>query len=110
MARPATRALRHLGAAGEDFSDELTLQVAALRKEIAAIADAVGDYGSPRFNDITNNAVALADEFKHQGAVVAKQVGRQARVATRAVQDNPVPVIVALGAIALISTLIFARD
>jgi hypothetical protein len=47
---------------------------------------------------------------RHQGAAVARQVSKQASVAGRAVQDNPVPVIVALGTIALLSALIFGRD
>ena len=41
---------------------------------------------------------------------MAWQVNRQASVAGKAIQENPVPVIVALGTIALISALIFSRD
>ena len=44
------------------------------------------------------------------GELVARQVGRNAGRAGKAVQENPVPVIVALGTIALISALIFRRD
>lgn len=110
MATSARRAIKQIEEAGDDISDNLFRQVAALRKEIATIADAVGDYGSHGLHDMQHNAVALANEVRHQGAVVAKQVGRQAGVATRAVQQNPVPVIIALGTIALISALVFRRE
>ena len=110
MAASAKRALKTVEDAGEGMSDALLEQIAALRKEISAISDAVSDYGGHQLDDMQHNAVALAREVRHQGAVVAKQVGRQASVASRAVQENPVPVIVALGTIALLSALIFARD
>ena len=110
MATAAKRALKTVEDAGEGVSDALFEQIAALRKEIASISDAVSDYGGHQLGDMQHNAVALAREVRHQGAVVARQVGRQAGVAGRAVQDNPVPVIVVLGTIALLSALIFARD
>ncbi len=110
MAASAKRALKTVEDAGEGMSDALLEQIAALRKEISAISDAVSDYGGHQLDDMQHNAVALAREVRHQGAAVAKQVGRQASVASRAVQENPVPVIVALGTIALLSALIFARD
>ena len=52
----------------------------------------------------------MVDQVRHQGAVAAKQISRQANVASRAVQENPIPVIVALGTIALISALIFTAQ
>lgn len=110
MATSARRAIKQIEETGGDVSEHLLHQVAALRKEIASISDAVGDYSGHRLHDMQHNAVALANEVRHQGAVVAKQVGRQAGVATRAVQQNPVPVIIALGTIALISALVFRRD
>lgn len=110
MATSAKRAVKTVEDAGESMSDALFEQIAALRKEIAAISGAVSDYGGHHLDDVQHNAVALAREVRHQGAAVARQVSKQASVAGRAVQDNPVPVIVALGTIALLSALIFARD
>lgn len=110
MATSARRTIKQIEEAGDDISDNLVQQIAALRKEISTIADAVGDYGGHRFHDVQHNAVALANEVRHQGTAVAKQVSRQAGVASRAVQENPVPVIIALGTIALISALVFRRD
>ena len=110
MATSARRTLKTVEDAGDSVSDALFDQIAALRKEIAAISDAVGDYGGHRLSDVQHNAAALAKEVRHQGAVVARQVNRQAGVAGKAIQDNPIPVIVVLGTIALVSALIFTRD
>lgn len=110
MARSAQRAIKHIEAAGDDISDEIFTQLASLRKEIASIADSASKYSGNRFDDVQHNALALADDFRHQGEKVARQVGKQARIATKAAQDNPVPLVVALGAIALASIWIFSRD
>ncbi|UJW86256.1 hypothetical protein [Devosia sp. SL43] len=110
MATAAKRAIKRAEDTGEDLADSLSQQIAALRKEIASIADAVSDYSGHTFDDVQHNAVALAKEVRHQGAVVARQVSRQANVAGKAVQENPVPVIVTLATIALLSALFFTRD
>lgn len=110
MATSTKRAIKSVGTATDDVSEALFDQIAALRKEIASISDAVSDYSGHTLSDVQHNAVALAREVRHQGAVVARQVNRQASVAGKAIQENPVPVIVALGTIALISALIFSRD
>jgi len=110
MATSAKRTIKTIEDAGDSVSDALLDQIASLRKELASISDAVSDYGGHRLNDVQHNAVALAKEVRHQGAVVARQVNRQATVAGKAIQDNPIPVIVALGTIALLSALIFTRD
>jgi hypothetical protein len=110
MATSAKRALKSVDNAGESVSDALLDQIAALRNEIAAISEAVSDYGGHSLSDVQHNAVALAKEVRHQGAVVARQVNRQAGAAGKAIQENPIPVIVVLGTIALLSALIFMRD
>ena len=109
MATATQRALQQAEHTGEMVSDNLTQQVAALRKQVDQLGHSVQDYGGHSIDDLQHNAVAIAKEVRHQGQVVARQMGRQANVAGKAVHDNPVPVIVALGTIALISTLIFAR-
>jgi hypothetical protein len=110
MATSARRVIKQVEDSGEELSGNIAQQIASLRKEIAAIADAVSDYGGSSLGDVQHNALALAKEVRHQGTVVARQVGRQANAASKVVQENPVPVIVALGTIALISALIFSRD
>ena len=110
MAIAAKRALRHAEASGEEMIDNLSHQIAMLRKEIASITEAVNDYSGSTLEDVQHNAVVLAREMRKGGELVARQVGRNAGRAGKAVQENPVPVIVALGTIALISALIFRRD
>ena len=110
MATTAKRSIKAVEDAGDGVSTALLDQIAALRKEIAAIAEAVSDYGGHSLSGVQHNAVALAREVRHQGAVVARQVNRQAGAAGKAIQENPIPVIVVLGTIALLSALIFTRD
>lgn len=110
MATSAKRALKSVENASDSVSEALLDQIAALRKEIAAISDAVADYGTHSLGDLQHGAAALAKEVRHGSAVVARQVNRQASVAGKAIQENPVPVIVVLGTIALLSALIFTRD
>lgn len=110
MATTTQRALKRAEHSGEAISDNLAQQVAALRKQVDQISHSVLSYSDHTLDDVQENAVAIAREVGHQGRVVARQVGHQANIAGKAVRDNPVPVIVALGTIALISALIFTRD
>ena len=110
MATSAKRTIKAVENAGDSISDTLFDQIAALRKDIGAISDALSDYGGHSLGEVQHNAVALAREVRHQGAAVARQVNRQASIAGRAIHDNPVPVVVVLGTIALLSALIFRRE
>lgn len=110
MATNAKRTIKRIEDAGEDVAENLGAQLAALRREIATISSAVEEYGGPAVHDMRHNAVELVDQVRHQGAAAARQIGKQANVAGHAVRENPIPVIVALGAIALISAVIFTRD
>lgn len=114
MAIAAKRAIKRINDTGEDLGEGLSEQIAALREEIASISDSVRKYSNghahdlqDRVHDVQENAVAVVEQVRHQGAVAARQIQRQAKVAGHAVQENPIPVIVALGAIALVSALIF---
>ena len=107
MATAAKRAIKRIEDSGEDIGESLSAQIAALREEVASISDSVSKYGNSHLKDAQHNAVAVVDQVRHQGAVAARQISRQANVAGKVVQENPIPVIVALGAIALISALIF---
>ena len=110
MATAAKRTLKSVEDVTENASDALFEKLASLRKELAAVSEAVSEYSGHSLEDVQHNATALARQVRHQGAVVAKQVSRQAGVAGKAVQENPVPVIVVLGTIALLSALLFTRD
>ena len=109
MATAARRTIKRLEGTSEDISENIGAQIATLRREIASISAAVEDYSGHSVSDIRHGAVELVDQVRHQGAVAARQIGKQANVAGHVVRENPVPVIVALGTIALISALIFTR-
>lgn len=109
MATATKRALQRAEHSGEAVSENLGQQIAALRKQVEQISNAVHSYSDHSVDDLHHNAVAIAREVRQQGRVVARQVGRQANMAGKAVHDNPVPVVVALGTIALLSALIFTR-
>jgi ElaB/YqjD/DUF883 family membrane-anchored ribosome-binding protein len=110
MATATQRALRRAEHSGEAISENLAQQIAVLRKQVDEMSRSVQSYGGHSIDDLQHNAVALAHEVREQGRVVARQVGRQANIAGKAVQENPVPVLVVLGTIALLSTLLFTRD
>lgn len=110
MAISRKRALKAVEHGSEDVMETLSASIATLRSEIASIADAVNDYSGHRFSDLQHGASAFAREVQHQLPVVAKSVSRQASAATRAVRNDPLPTIVVLGTIALVSALVFRRD
>lgn len=110
MATAAKRTLKSIEQAGEGVSDALIDQIESLRKEVAAMSTAVSKYSGHALDDVQHGVAALAKDMRHQGTAVARQVTRQASAAGKAVQENPVPVIVALGVVALLSALIFTRE
>lgn len=110
MAITAKRTIRAARKDGEDITEALMDQIAVLRKELAEITDAVNDYSGNAFHDVQQNAVAIAKEVRHQGTIALRQANKQAQVASKAVQENPIPVIAVLGTIALLSALLFTRD
>lgn len=109
MATTAKRALAALADTGDEVAEQLADRVSSLRADIAAIAEAVNEFGSHRFHDMQRGATALAREAGHQLPVVARQVGRQATIAGRAVGRDPLPTIVVVGTIALLASLVFRR-
>lgn len=109
MARSTGRALQRAEHTGAAISENLSQQLAVLRKQVDQLSHSVHDYSDNSFDDLQHNAAALAREVRHQGRAVARQVGRQAHVAGDAVRENPVPVVIALGTIALLSALVFSR-
>ena len=110
MATGLTKTIRKVEHDGAELSDHLFDQLATLRKEIAILAESVGDYGGHALHDVQHNAAAFAREAQRQLPVVAKQVRRQAKKTGRAIQADPLPVIVILGTLALVTTLLYTRD
>lgn len=110
MATSAKRALQVVEDARDDVTDSLSDHVAALRQEIVAIAEAINEYGGERLHGVQRGAAQLAKDVQHQLPVVARQVSRQASSAGRAVRQDPLPVVVAVGTVVLLAALLFRRD
>ncbi|HEY0032874.1 MAG TPA: hypothetical protein VGB81_06380 [Devosia sp.] len=109
MAISRKRAIKHAEVVGEELFDNLSRQIVLLRKELGAIAEAVNDYSGSTLGDAQHNALALARDMREGGKLVAKRVVRQAGHAGDAVRENPLPVLIGLGTIALLSTFLFSR-
>jgi hypothetical protein len=110
MAFLSARALRHAETVSEDTIDNLSRQISLLRRELASVSEAVNDYSGNKLESVQHSALALARDLSHNGKDIARHVSRQARFASKTVQSNPVPVVVALGTIALLSAFLFTRD
>lgn len=114
MAKSTNSAIRAAEQAGGEVTDRLMHAVSGLRHEIAAIAAAVNDYGSPRMrewqHDLQQGATALAQDVQRQLPLVARRVSRQAGATTRAVVNDPVPAIVVVGTLALLVSLFASRN
>ena len=82
--------------------EDITRQISHLRHDMAGVSRAVSRYGAHTANDI-------GDQLWHQGEVVARQVGKQAVKAGKAVKDDPVPAVVAVAGFALFMRLILGR-
>jgi hypothetical protein len=82
--------------------EELSRQLSSLRHDVAGVSRAVSRYSAHTASD-------FGDQLWHQGEVVARQLGRQAIKAGRAVKDDPVPAVVAVAGFALFMRLILGR-
>ena len=86
-------------------ADVLAECVARLREDVRELASALRDQGAHRYGDLQHNASALVHDLRRQLPVATEELGRQARLAGRAVQRDPVPLLVTVGTIALLSSL-----
>lgn len=82
--------------------EEITRQLASLRHDVAGVSRAVARYGAHTASDV-------GDELWRRGEVVARQLGKQAIKAGRAVKQDPVPAVVALAGFACFLRLVLGR-
>jgi hypothetical protein len=83
-------------------------QFASLSQDVAQLARQVRRYAAPRVQDATHSAGDFAGDVMHQLEPLARDVAHRARVAGRAVRDDPVPAVIALGTFALIASLLLS--
>ena len=82
----------------EIAEDRLT----ALREQIAALAGQVEDYAEERLEDARDLIANVADA----GTVLAARAGRQTLSTARAVRDDPLPLVVGLGVVAILTAMV----
>lgn len=96
-------------------------QVTALSEEIASLTRQVQRYARPRVREAAHTAGDFAGEVFHHLEPIARDalhradaarrvVARQAKATGRAVRDDPVPAVIALGTFALLATLLLRRE
>jgi hypothetical protein len=83
-------------------------QVASLSHEVAHLARHAGRYATPRIREAAHSAGDLAGDVIHQLEPLARDVAHRAKVAGRAVRQDPVPAVIALGTFALIASLLLS--
>jgi hypothetical protein len=82
--------------------DELSRQLSGLRRDLSGASRSMTRYGSHAAHDV-------GDQLWHGGEMVARQLGRQAKKAGKAVKEDPVPAIVAVAGFALLLNLVLGR-
>jgi len=86
---------------GLDLGD-ITRQLASLRRDMTSMTHSATRHGSHAAHD-------MGDQLWHQGEVIARQIGRTAGKAGRAVKNDPVPAVVAVAGFALLLSLVLGR-
>lgn len=104
----ASETARRAGELVDDVSDAeagLEHRLNELREELGSLALRLEDYAADRIGDARDIVV----EAGHQGARAARNVGRQANAVGQAVREDPLPTVVALGVIALLTAMFLSR-
>jgi predicted nucleic acid-binding Zn-ribbon protein len=77
-------------------------RLAALREQIADLAEQVEEYAEDRLEDARDLIANVADA----GTALAARAGRQTLSTARAVRDDPLPLIVGLGVVAILTAMV----
>jgi len=91
--------------AAADVEDELEEQVASLSAQLAGLAQQVERFAEERYGDARELLANVGDT----GAALASRARRQTGVAARAVRDDPLPAVIAVGVLALLAVVIIGR-
>lgn len=104
------KALKVIEHSREQAADVLGERIARLREDLGELAHGVQDYGSHRYGDLQHQASALVRDLGRHLPAATEELGRHARSAGRAVRRDPVPFLVAVGTVALLSSLFRRRN
>ena len=94
----------------EEVGERLGEQLARLRAELTDLASTAQEYGRHHYSDLSHQAAATLHELRRHLPGAAEELSRQARQAGRAVRNDPVPLLVTVGTIALLTHLFSRRS
>ena len=92
-----------------EAQEQLAQQVSRLAREVGAMSRTIQRMGAETGRDAGETAADLVGEALHQGEMLAREFGKQARHVGTAVRRDPVPVIVAVAGLVLLLNLVLDR-
>lgn len=96
-----------------EVSDNVSHHLAALRREVMALSGDAGRYGhtlADRYGPrLAHGAGEIGEALAQQGAVVARQLGRQAKRVGRAAKHDPATTLAAVVGVACLASLVLGR-
>jgi len=104
MATSNIKPIRQAEHVVEDMSEHMSSQIAALRRQLAAVSSSLEEMRE------SMNAHEFRDEVAHRARAAARYVGHQANSAGNVGRENPLQTAAALTAVALLAALVFRRD
>jgi len=108
MAHSHTR-LRTLRQGGSDTYRDLQHRLESLSADLARLSGDAATHGHHALDEVGHHAGELLDDAVKQGRVAAARFSRQMVSTGKAVQRDPVPVLVAIGTLVLVSSLLMRR-
>jgi len=88
-----------------EIKDDADEGLVSLRQQIADLARQVEQYAGDRLED----AQGLVSNAADAGTVLAARAGRQTLATARAVQKDPLPLVVGLGVLALLTAIVLGN-
>lgn len=100
--------LRALTGLYDDTQSSLSRRLTALAREASGISRSLDHFGDGARHDLSRFAHDATDFARHEGAAVARAVGKQAWRAGKAVRKDPVPAVVAVAGLACLVSLVMS--
>ncbi|MGE0213907.1 MAG: hypothetical protein AB7S41_19635 [Parvibaculaceae bacterium] len=94
---------------GSELGERAEEQIAALRKEVRRLSEALSDRGGGFLDDAAESASRAYDEMRRSGAKAMRVAGRQASAASDLARDNPVASLAIVVGIGLLAMALLAR-
>jgi len=103
-------AFRRIEHRSEDVAERLSEHLSVLRKEIGALAAALGANSGKQLRSVRKDANSLAHDAQAQLPLIAARVQHRALGAGHALRKDPMPAMVMVGTVALLASLLVRKD